>query len=212
MYDPGYVRALAEDAAERLGWISFASYCRLRSEGLRREAFIALESFIADAVLWPLTERAAFAVWVGERRQAYGGQPEAVLPVPLFRLLVRPALEDWSAASPNDPWPWVWLARLSTGGSTPHAPAEPYLRESLKRDSGFAPARIDLIENLLRGVAYNQHELPGGYIGDPVEDVADLDEAETMMIGLSSEIQLDLRPRVALARKIACNWIAERGA
>lgn len=210
MYDPGYVRALAEDAAERPGWTSFATYCRLRGEGLRREAFVVLDVFIAEAVLWPLAERAAFAVWVGERRQAYGGQAETVLPVPLFRLLVRPALEDWSAASPDDPWPWVWLARLSGGGSTLHAPAGPYLREALKRDPGFAPARIDLIEDLLRGVAYNQHELPWGYIGDPAEDVVDLDEAETMMAGLSPEVELDLRPRVVLARNAARDWIAAR--
>jgi hypothetical protein len=212
LYDPGYVRALAEDAAERPGWASFATYCRLRGEGLRRDAFVALDAFVADAVLWPLSERVVFAVWVGERRQAYGGQAEAVLPVPLFRLLVRPTLEDWSAALPADPWPWVWLARLSGGGSTFHAPAEPYLREALKRDPGLAPARIDFIENLLRAVTYNQHELPWGYIGDAAEDVADLDEAETMTAGLSLEVELELRPRVVLARKLALDWIAERGA
>jgi hypothetical protein len=212
LYDPGYVRALAEEAAERPGWTSFATYCRLRGKGLRRDAFVALDAFIAEAVLWSLAERVAFALWVGERRRAYGGQAEAVLPVPLFRLLVRPTLEDWSAASPADPWPWVWLARLSTGGSTYHAPAEPYLREALKRDPGLEPARIDLIENLLRDVTYNQHELPWGYIGDAAEDVAGLDEAEAMMVGLPLEVELDLRPRVVLARKAARDWIAERGA
>ena len=82
----------------------------------------------------------------------------------------------------------------------------------MKRDPGLEPARIDLIENLLRDVTYNQHELPWGYIGDAAEDVAGLDEAEAMMVGLPLEVELDLRPRVVLARKAARDWIGERGA
>jgi hypothetical protein len=210
LYDPGYVRAIGEDAAEHPSWASFAAYCRLRGEGLRAQALAELDAFIAQAVVWPLAERSAFCVWVGERRQAYGGQPEAVLPVPLFRLLVRPTLEEWAEAAPFDPWPLVWLARLSSGGATWHAPARPFLRQALARDPDFEPARLDFVRELLRGVAYDQHELPWGYLGDAGQDRADLIEAEAMLNGVNLDDQADLRSQVVRARLIAEQWL-ERG-
>lgn len=212
MYDPGYVRALAEDAAERPGWSAFAEYCRLRGEGLRSRALVALDLFIGQAVLWPLAERVAFVVWVGEQRQAYGGQAEAVLPVPLFRLLARPTLEEWAKTSPFDPWPWVWLARLSNGGSTWHAPAAPFLREALRRDPDLKAARLDFIEDLLRGVAFNQHELPWSYLGDAAQDLADLDEAGAMLAGLPPDTVLELRPRIVRALAAVRDWLSGRDA
>ncbi|MBO9707555.1 MAG: hypothetical protein J7521_05030 [Caulobacter sp.] len=210
-YDLGSVRALAQDAAERPAWSLFAEYCRLRGEGLRSEALKALDAFIAEAVVWPLAERVAFSVWVGEQRQAYRGQPEAVLPVPLFRLLVRPTLEAWAEASPGDPWPPLWLARLSSGGSTWHAPAAPFLAQALARDPDFAPARLDFVLEVMRGVSYSQHELPELYLGDAAQDLADLTMAEAFLRGMELERQFELRPRLVQARQAAARWIEGRG-
>ena len=207
MYDPGYIRATGEEAAERPAWSSFARHCHLRARGLRAEALAELDLFIAQAVVWPLAERAVFCVWLGERRQAYGGQAEALLPVPLFRLLLRPTLEEWAQASPHDPWPLVWLARMSAGGSTWHAAPGPILRQALARDPHLEPARLDFVRELLRGVAYNQHELPGGYLGDAAEDVADLTEAQAMLRGIELDAQAELTPLVRQARYLAERWL-----
>lgn len=210
-FDLGYVRALAEEAEGRDGWAPFADYYRLRGEGLRSEALIVLDGFIAQAVAWPLADRVALSVWIGERLAGYRGQPEAVLPVPLFRLLVRPSLEAWAQASPLDPLPLVWLARLSSGGATLHAAPGPLLREALVRDPEFEPARLDFVHELLRGVAYNQHELPDAYLGDAGEDVVDLAEGEALLDGLGLDEQADLRPRVVSARRAAERWLRDAG-
>ncbi len=211
-FDLGYLRELAEDASEHPGWSGVADYFRLRHQGLRREALDALDAFVAGAVSWPLAERAAFAAWIGEKRLAYRGQPEAVLPVPLFRLLVRPALEEWAASKPADPWPLVWLARLSSGGSTWHAPPAPFLREALERDPLFAPARLDLVDAVLADIAFHQHELPDAYLGDAQADLATLDEARRLLIGLDEDTVADLAPRIAWARSEARAWLEREAA
>jgi hypothetical protein len=210
-FDLGYLRELAEDASEHPGWSGAADYFRLRHQGLRREALEALDVFIAGAVTWPLAERAAFAAWIGEKRQAYRGQPEAVLPVPLFRLLVRPSLEEWASAKPADPWPLVLQARLSSGGSTWHAPPEPFLRQALARDPLFVPARIDLARAILADIAFHQHELPGAYLGEAERDLAALDEAEDLLTIADEDTRFDLGSEIAWARAEARSWREREG-
>ncbi|MBI1685643.1 hypothetical protein [Caulobacter hibisci] len=206
-FDLGYLRELAEDASERPGWLGLSDYFRFRHHGLRREALDALDGFMAGAVTWPLAERVVLSVWIGEKRMAYRGQPEAVLPVPLFRLLVRPTLDEWAAAAPDEPWPLVWLARLSSGGATWHAPPQPFLREALDRDPLFAPARLDLVVAVLADIAFHQHELPHAYLGEATQDLATLDEARRLLVGLDDDAVADLAPRIAWARSEALAWL-----
>jgi len=210
-FDLGYLRELAEDASEHPGWSGMADYFRLRHQGLRREALEALDRLVAAAVTWPLSERIAFAVWIGEKRLAYRGQPEAVLPVPLFRLLVRPTLEEWAQARPSDPWPLVWLARLSSGGSTWHAPPEPFLRQALARDPLCIPARVDLVRATLADIVFHQHELPGAYLGEAAEDLSALDEAEDLLSLADEDTRFDLGPQIAWARAEAKSWLGRTG-
>lgn len=205
-FDLGYVRDLADEAGCNAGWAGFADYCRLRGQGRRPEALTALDGFMGEAVTWPLAERVDFCVWIGERRQAYRGQPEAVLPVPLFRLLVRPTLEAWAEADLTDPWPLVWLARLSSSGATWHAPAKPFLRQALARDPDFAPARLDFVHDVLRSVSYSQHELPGRYLGDAAADQLDLDQALAFVKALDADARMELQPRLETARRAAAAW------
>lgn len=210
-FDLGYLRELAEDAAEHPGWGGLSNFYDLRARGLRREALETLDGFAAGAVSWPLVERVALAVWLGERRQAYRGQVEAVLPTSLFRLLVRPTLEEWAAAAPADPWPLTWLARLSNGGSTWHAASEPFLRQALERDPAFVPARLDLVRSLLADIAFHQHELPGAYLGDAARDLSVLDEADGLLYGLDESEVGDQKAAIAWARSEARAWIAVGG-
>ncbi len=211
-FDLGYLRELAEDASEHPGWSGLSDYFRFRHQGLRREALEALDVFMAGAVTWPLAQRVTLVVWIGEKRMAYRGQPEAVLPVPLFRLLVRPTLEEWASAKPFDPWPLVWLARLSSGGSTWHAPPQPFLREALERDPLFAPARLDLVAAVLADIAFHQHELPDAYLGDARADLAALGEARGLLAGLDDDAVADFAPRIAWARSEALAWLEREAA
>lgn len=211
-FDLGYLRELAEDAFEHPGWSGVADYFRLRHQGLRREALEALDAFVAGAVSWPLADRVAFADWIGEKRLAYRGQPEAVLPVPLFRLLVRPTLEEWADAKPADPWPLVWQARLSSGGSTWHAPPAPFLRQALARDPLCVPARVDLVRAILADIAFHQHELPGAYLGDAALDLSALDEVEDLLSLADEDARFDIGPEIAWARAEARGWLEREGA
>jgi hypothetical protein len=44
--------AVAEEADKVPAWKNYAQYCRLREQGLRKQAFARMDLFIAQAVKW----------------------------------------------------------------------------------------------------------------------------------------------------------------
>lgn len=158
-------------AALEPGRTGYADYCRLRAAGLRARALGALDIFLAEAAVWPLAERIAFAKWVAG---AADHDPlSALLPDPMVRGLLVPALAEAS----GDP---EALALLGLFGDPHGEPLARYLAALEQAPADPVAAKL-FIRAVLRWVGYAQHELPHGYLGDPAEDIALLERAASLL-------------------------------
>ncbi|PSM31274.1 hypothetical protein BVG81_006250 [Haliangium sp. UPWRP_2] len=81
-------------------------------------------------------------------------------PYPLFEKFIKPVLETWREELPDDPEP----LRLSYGIND--------LARSLILDPSCMYARRKLIGRALEWLDYATHELPYGYLGNIVIDLA----------------------------------------
>ena len=171
------LRDLARIAAETPPWCGFARYCELRAKGLRKPAFAAMTTFIAEATAWPYEDRRQFAVWICEL--GVSRKPE-VLPQPLFVQLVEPTLEQWLESDELDPRPAYFLGLFATwSAEKPDSVAR--FESALARDAAFEPARLALVDGMLGDVGYSQHHLPEAYIGSPAKDLMLLNAASVLL-------------------------------
>ncbi|MEM1054763.1 MAG: hypothetical protein AAGI52_04500 [Bacteroidota bacterium] len=144
------LRKTATDASGDPSLESYAAYCRLREQGLRKQA-LSLVSQLADQLaVEPFPQRRRFIGWV-LRQSIEGAHPPdglLLLPYPLVRRLIEPTLLDWTRWRPEDPEPHFWLGMLSSGHGTsvvfPEA-AEQNFRDALSRDPAYEPALQGLI-------------------------------------------------------------------
>lgn len=173
------LRGLAADLVGEPSWAEFASYCDLRARGLRTPALEKLDRFLAAAEAWPFEARRRFIQTLCDRKGRVWDK-RVLLPEPLVRRLVRPTLQEWAAAEATDPRP-LYLAGLFHDGSLEAPSADGNFRAALAVNPRFEPALLALADLLVADVHFSQHHLPDGYIGDPTEDLAKLDEAESLI-------------------------------
>lgn len=135
----------AADAAGDPALEEYATYCRLREKGLRRQALSHVErlaSSLADAAF---PRRLAFVSWVLAESLAGESTSDGLLllPHPLRRRLVEPTLLDWTRWRSDVPEPHFWLGMMALGHGSgrvfPDA-AVRHFRDALHRDPSFAPA------------------------------------------------------------------------
>jgi hypothetical protein len=55
------------------------------------------------------------------------------------------------------------------------------LREAIRLDPAYGPARAALAQLILKEIECNQHELPSGYLGNPADDLIALSEAQVLV-------------------------------
>jgi hypothetical protein len=170
------------------GWEGYARFCGDLQRGLRKQAFEALEGFIAKLELAPLIERCQFVHWLlSEIDQA--GSNTLLAPHPLKVRIVDPTLLEWVTTAPNSSEPHRWI-----GGHD-------HLKRAIEIDPDDQIARKQLVVSILDGVAYATHEMPRGYLGSPQDDWQALAEAELLLAGLTNEeIRRDLLSEVAEQR------------
>lgn len=129
----------------------FAAYCRLREQGLRKQALAHVEQLVASLADEAFPHRRAFVSWV--LVQSLQGEWDSdgllLLPHPLRRRLIEPTLLDWTRWRPDAPEPHFWLGMLAMGhGSSwvfPEAAAQ-HFRDALARDPSYEPALQKLVE------------------------------------------------------------------
>lgn len=165
----------------------------LRERGLRKEAFQALESFVACARQWTEPDQRDFAQEILELHLA---RPEIhqLLPSPLLEKLLLPLLKRWRDSEPEDGRPLAWLALL--GQPEP----ELLLRQALQLDPASPLARELLVRHLLRALDFALHELPHHCLGQPETLLAQIDEA----LEWASPEQ---RPEVERRRLLVRDWL-----
>lgn len=168
------VKKVAESAASEPEWAAYAEFCKKYEHGLRREAFDALDRFIVSMSAAPFSARRRFVSWLSQQADGSAAR-NRLIPHPLWVRVVEPTLLEWTLVEPESYEPHVWL-----GGY-----------EHLQRAQQLAPEN-DLVNRksiaaILSRVDWHTHELPAGYLGVPREDLAELDQAESLLPRLSSE-------------------------
>ena len=88
----------------------FAEYVRYKEAGLRKEAFLHLNSFLDEAAAWSVEERRAFI-------RAFFAEPNEEMlwkrsSFPLLTRLLIPVVQDWSKESPDEPIPHFAFAYI----------------------------------------------------------------------------------------------------
>lgn len=172
-----YFKTLKDAAAAARAvpeWKAYAEFCEQYERGLRREAFLVLERFISFLEGSPVMARRSFVSWLSHQADGCEGR-HMLVPYPLQVRIVEPTLVEWAEVEPDCSEPHLWL-----GGY-----------EHLKRAVELAPhdhiAKRTLIGTILNRVGFDAHELPAGYLGDAVVDLAALNEAEMLLASCSSE-------------------------
>lgn len=192
----------AEAAQSDSAWEGYADYCRLREQGLRKPSLRRLDAFIAALAPAPFERRIPFVRWVllEAKRGDHPGYGMLLLPHPLVERFVVPTLLEWAEREPKAAEPEFWLGHMLN--STEH------YRRAVTLDPSHTEARARLAHHLLGFAAYSTHELPRGYIGEPEEGLAALDEAEAVVEGLPpSEERESLLREVAMVRALTRSWM-----
>lgn len=152
---------LASQADER-GYARFAEYCRLREQGVRRDAAAALSEFIVEMRAQPVVKRREFADWVltysFHNPRVYNACPTA-----LKQEIIEPAIDEWTRSEPENPKALRWH---------PDERAMLVAARAVPRDD-IAVGRYAM--TVLARVDFHTHELPNGYSGETLKgDLADV--------------------------------------
>lgn len=143
----------------------YACYIDLLGKGLRKEALKHIEDFLSLSRAWDKPAqrevtsflcRVAHSEPIGHR----------YVPQPVWKRLIEPTLKEWIESSPEDPEPLRWTGEFED------------LKKSLRLDPNCDQTRYRLVHHILRGIQYDTHELPYGFLGVVEEDLKLLDEAE----------------------------------
>lgn len=165
-----YFKALSEMSkllADYPEWNEYNCYCKLLEQGLRKKAQAHLTNFISKLSSQTFSERKRFVSWIYQ--QCFDSVAVGLfMPHSLLKKLIEPTLLEWTEIEPENSEPHRWL------GTTDH------LRKAIALNPDDEMACVRLIVITLNRAGYSVHELPSGYLGDPEEDLAALDEIEAV--------------------------------
>ena len=162
--------SIAEEAMTHPHLRLFADYCQLKSKGLRKPAAAALAEFIRHASTLDFPARQAIVDWLLDA-QRRAPKVHQLIPHPLAKQLVEPALAQWTGDFPEDATGHRWSGYFLGDRDA--------LRTAVQLEAGDHFARICLVQQLLGMVDHATHHLPEGellYVDELV--LACLAEAE----------------------------------
>lgn len=163
------LRALSAELGAHGDLAQLAAYCRLRDEGLRREAFAALNSFLATAGKWE-RRRSQEAVETVLTLHARTPDCHQFLTQPLLERFIFPVLRQWAEHEPGCRSPIRWLGILQ------RQPDQ--LAQALAADPRDIEVRRLLISLHLDRVDHATHHLGEGlFLGEVHEALEDLRNA-----------------------------------
>jgi hypothetical protein len=164
---------IGREAGQCPAWVAYSQFCAQLEQGLRKQALLTLNKFISRMESAEFPERKAFVSWLLGRIDQRA-EKSILAPHPLQKRLIEPTLAEWAAAEPLCSEPHRWL-----GGCDD-------LRRALQLDSGDEIARRKLVSAIIRPIEYSCHELPHGYLGDAINDMTSLGEAEAAALQLAN--------------------------
>ncbi|MGI4737510.1 MAG: hypothetical protein ACRYG7_20275 [Janthinobacterium lividum] len=102
---------VGNQAAHHPAWADYAAYCLTREQGLRKDAFRQLTTFLAKAESWTLDQQIEFVSFLFPFFETVEAADYGPFPQPLSERLVKPALLAWCAREPQDARPFRWYGR-----------------------------------------------------------------------------------------------------
>jgi hypothetical protein len=153
--------AVTEEADKVPAWKQYARYCSLREQGLRRQAFTSLDSFIAEALQWGFVEQRAFVLWLCSKMDTVENADYGPFPAPLRTRLFLPFFNEWLRREPDNDEACALRARYL---------GEPgFYRRALEINPRNQRARHALALACIGGIWDATHHLPHYFIGDEGE-------------------------------------------
>jgi hypothetical protein len=159
-----------------------ARYCTLRERGLRREAFTALDRFLAETTRWEPQEARGRALAILELH-LHSPRVHQFLSQPLRRRFLLPVLESWleEGGAPAVAIRWLGVLR----------PDLSLVERALEMDPGDVVARRRLVTHHLRSAEFAMHHLDESrFIGSESETRDDLERAGTLLARAPGEQEL----------------------
>lgn len=163
-----------ERAAKAPLWADYANYCVQLEGGLRQAALEALELFLRKIEYAPFQERKCFVSWLMHQAEL-SDATASLVPYPLKKRLIDPTLAQWKEIEPLSSEPHRWLGTYD------------HLKRAIMLDPTDEIARRKFIACIVNDITYSAHELPSGYLADPIEDLAALAEAELAAARLNGD-------------------------
>ncbi|MDR2709941.1 MAG: hypothetical protein LBB65_01140 [Burkholderiales bacterium] len=146
-----------------------ASYCRLREQGLRRNAFAKLEEFLTATSSFDNATARRVTIKILESN-ARTQRAHQFITQPLVTLFLEPTLQIWMQEDANANLPVRWLGILRHDSDL--------LNQALAMCPTDLPVRISLINFVLGDVDYATHHLDESlFIGCVDEALGDLADA-----------------------------------
>ena len=194
------LEAIALSLQESTDVKEFSDYCRLRAEGLRKQAFEALTRFLFQALNWEFEKRRDFVNWL-LTAQYNNPKVHQLIPHPLMKKLLEPTLNEWVQYQPESPIPHRWRGV--------------YFRELEELERALALDATDLVarsfaaSRLLKDVEYDTHHLSDGiFLGSEEEAESLLEEAFAHIQGLpESENRSSLETSYERLRHLLDDWL-----
>ncbi len=193
-------QALQQAAAEG-AQPEYAAYATLREAGQRAEALMAIRALADRLVTASLAERWVFVSWLFAEIDAPGVVLDPLVPQPLRDEVVLPTLWEELARTGGDPRAAIWLVNrylvevLAANDYAQDAAGE-LLRDRLARSPDDPLLRARLAEYLIHWVEQDAAALGASrFDGDPVRDLAMLDEALRLLDPTDPEWQRGQRLR-----------------
>lgn len=183
------------------GLQALAQYCRMREKGLRREAFSALEQFLASVSSFDTATQRALAVDIFEAN-ARTHEAHHLLNQPLMSRFLLPTLQAWVDEQPNAQVPLRWLGLQRN--------EHELLLRALALNPADTPVRMRLIDHHLSSADHATHHLDEShFIGEVQYALDELARAQALIIGATEPERLQDRHTELLAyQDLIADWIA----
>ncbi len=213
--------SVSAEIANEPSWRLYADYCEARAKDLRDHSAVVAEQFVEVAQGWCFGEKKRFSLWLMnstglvierfgrskyESRRTLGG-PGIFAPRIVVVAILLPTLVEWRRREPTNPESHFWLA-LYDHDEHP----ERGLREALRLDPAYGPARAALAEHIVQYIKGNQHELPSGYLGNPANDLVTLGKTHALVAeSVEPPVRIRLEEQILALRATAENWLRLSG-
>jgi hypothetical protein len=175
-----------------------ANYCDLREKGLRRKAFESLNLFMEQTRSWDIQVQRELALRILDAHWNTQ-QAHQFISEPLRLGFLERVLEEWRTTERSNWLPLRYLGLLRMDACL--------LKEALLINPKDDFVRITIVRILVNSIEYATHHLvEGKFIGDESEAFTDLNEASTILEGMTSASAESVKVALQSLHLLLTDW------